>query len=440
MPSQKSKQHHQTDACKTALIFILANGLTNGGVTTWAINAIRRLSTRNDYNCAIIAHTPEAGAEEFSRSCSDRIIDCPGNASGHLPNTQAINRFANCYSSLGDAILIPNWSWGTWAAVAALLRRPEHRLHAIGIAHTDDKSYYDLMVHYEPIISKYIAVSDHIYRQLVRKIPSRQQDIIRLPCPTDLSPYRVRSTKPLNRLKIGYAGRIQDYQKRILDLPKLVADLASRRGNYCFEIAGDGTHLAELREFFAENQFPNVKVHFHGLVNPDAIASLWASVDVGILFSSHEGLSISMIESMAAGCVQVVTDVSGVTDSVSHGLTGFIHTIGDTAAMADSLQTLLEQPELLSQMSTRCIEHAHLNHNPEQYDRQLVELVQQAWQQPQRHWPRFRRLIPASVVATQRARLKKTASISIQGRIKLKCIGLMKSLGLRLGFIDSQDL
>jgi glycosyltransferase involved in cell wall biosynthesis len=412
--------------------FILANGLTNGGVTTWAVNTSRRMVAKGQ-SCAIVAHDIQPGSDKFPRSNQDWIVDCPGNASGHLPKPKEIDIFSRCYATLGDAILLPNWSWGTWTGVAAMMRHPKQQYRVIGIAHTDEKGYYDIMTHYEPIISKYIAVSDQTYKQLIQLLPGRQQDIIRLPYPVTKRTAKARSHEKRNILRIGYAGRIQQYQKRILDLQTLAADLSQCGGFYCFEIAGDGTHLQELRNFFEQQSFHNVSVNFHGLLEPDAIATLWSSVDVGILFSSHEGLSISMIESMAAGCVQVLTNVSGVGDTIKHGFNGYIHPVGDTKAMAASLHTLLAEPELLSRMSAACIDHVERNHDPDNYDRHLLELAQQAWQQPQRRWPQFRRLIPVFVVSEYQSSLKKKNPISIKGRIKLKFLKLIKRIGLGFG-------
>lgn len=132
-----------------------------------------------------------------------------------------------------------------------------------------------------------------------------------------------------------------------------------------------------------------------------------------------------MIESMAAGCVQVLTNVSGVGDTVKPGINGFVHAVGDTQAMATSLQNLLTQPDLLSQMSASCIAHVQRNHDPDDYDRKLLHLAQQAWKQPQRHWPRFRKLIPAFIVAEYQSRSKKKNDISLKGRIKLKFMQLI---------------
>jgi len=406
------------------LVFILANGLTNGGVTTWALNTCRRLGAKG-HSCTVVVHDPEPGSEVFRINGQDSIVECAGNASSHLPKPKEIAAFASCYSALGNAVILPNWSWGTWVGVAEMMRNPKQQKRIIGIAHTDEKDYYDILSHYEPIISKFIAVSDQIYSQLIQLLPKRRHDIIRLPYPVSSEKSKVKPNEHRGVLRIGYAGRIQHYQKRILDLQPLATELSKCSGHYCFEIAGDGTHLQQLRTFFDENRFDNVSVTFHGLLDSEAIKALWSSMDVGILFSSHEGLSISMIESMAAGCVQVLTNVSGVGDTVTPGINGFVHAIGDTQAMAASLQTLLCQPDLLSRMSAACIDHVQRNHDPDAYDRQFLNLAQQAWQQPQRCWPRFRKLIPAFITAKYQSRIKKKNLISLKGRIKLKAIKLI---------------
>lgn len=201
-----------TPSNQAPLCFILANGLTNGGVTTWAINTSRRM-VANGQRCTIVAHDPEAGSDVFRRNNQDWIVECAGNASGHLPKPMEIEAFARCYAGLGEAILLPNWSWGTWVGVAALMRNPKQQSRVIGIAHTDEKGYYDVLIHYEPIISKFIAVSDQTYKQLIQLMPQRQGDIIRLPYPVPRSFAKARSNQQRKTLRIGYAGRIQNYQK-----------------------------------------------------------------------------------------------------------------------------------------------------------------------------------------------------------------------------------
>jgi len=56
---------------------------------------------------------------------------------------------------------------------------------------------------------------------------------------------------------------------------------------------------------------------------PYQVQKLWQTADVCVLVSEYEGTSVSMLEAMAAGCVPVVTKVSGTADVIQPGINGF---------------------------------------------------------------------------------------------------------------------
>jgi len=66
-----------------------------------------------------------------------------------------------------------------------------------------------------------------------------------------------------------------------------------------------------------------------------------------------EGLSLSLLEGMAAGLPVVASNISGNQDLVQHGQTGFLFPPGDHAKLADALTTLLCSKELCDPMRTR---------------------------------------------------------------------------------------
>lgn len=420
--SEHQINHHN----QQTLVFSLANGLTNGGVTTWAMNTCQRMAAKGQ-QALILAHRAATGQQELTAKTNIRIVRCNINASETQLTPAEIKESSRCYESIPDPVYFPNWSWGTWSSVATILRNPAKPCRVIGIAHTDESSYYSLLIYYESIISKFIAVSNAIEQRLIQELPTRRHDIVRLSYPLAIKTGQIRGDHPRQELRIGYAGRIQDYQKRISDLKSLVSKLSTLPGNYCFEIAGDGTHLPELMAFFDTNHYDNITIRFHGLIESVNMPDFWSNIDVAILFSSHEGLSISMIESMAAGCVQMVTNVSGVSDSVVHGIRGFIHEVGDTTAMANHLQLLHDNPEQLRLMSEACINHVRRHHDPDHYDDILLSLTRQAWEQPQRYWPRFKRRIPPEVSAGFRNKNRVNHNISLKGRIKMKILRMINA-------------
>jgi L-malate glycosyltransferase len=71
-----------------------------------------------------------------------------------------------------------------------------------------------------------------------------------------------------------------------------------------------------------------------------------SEVAVSVLPSSSEGLSNTILESMAAGIPVVATAVGGTPELVDDGVTGFLVPPREPAALAGAILRLLEQPDL----------------------------------------------------------------------------------------------
>lgn len=118
-----------------SIIFALATGLTNGGVTIWALNLSKRLNEKG-YLSKLICHS-SSGQNTFAPLDRDDITYCEGpNAYG--ADVNAIHGFLPTYSSLEPGIFIPNWSWGTYATVALMSLHARSDLRVIAFAHSDE--------------------------------------------------------------------------------------------------------------------------------------------------------------------------------------------------------------------------------------------------------------------------------------------------------------
>ena len=374
-----------------SITFALARGLTNGGVTIWALDLSKRLNEKG-YLSKIICHN-SLGHNTFPPLDRDDIIYCAG-PSAWGADINAIHSFLPTYLSLEPGIFIPNWSWGTYATVALMSFHVRTDIRVIAFAHSDEDHYYELLTYYEPIISTFVAVSDTIYENLRRLLPSRLSDISKLSYPVAaISGRKIYDhSKPLI---ITYAGRIWQQQKRILDLIPLVKLLALKKGAYHFKIAGDGPCLTQLVDFFNQNKYPNVSATFLGLVAHEKMADIWAGSDVSILFSEYEGISIAMLESMGQGCVPVVTDVSGSREAIIHGETGFIVPIGDVEFMANIINTLELNRAVVEQISNACILAIRDRHGFDRYDQDFVKIIQQSIRKSSAKWAISKAIIPA---------------------------------------------
>jgi glycosyltransferase involved in cell wall biosynthesis len=110
---------------------------------------------------------------------------------------------------------------------------------------------------------------------------------------------------------------------------------------------GRGDHEARLREQAAALGITEL-VQFAGF-RAD-IERYYCALDLSVLTSLSEGLSIALLESMKHGVPVVVTGVGGNPEVVVDGLTGYLVPPRDPGAFADRVIALLRNPDLRHQM------------------------------------------------------------------------------------------
>lgn len=112
-------------------------------------------------------------------------------------------------------------------------------------------------------------------------------------------------------LRIGYAGRIDQKQKRIGDVVEIAQNLRERGLRFTLAIAGTGpdepTIIPKLRNLLAADFL------FHGWIgDPSQLARFYAGLDIFLHTAGHEGVTIAPREAMAAGVVPVASEFLGL--------------------------------------------------------------------------------------------------------------------------------
>ncbi len=97
-------------------------------------------------------------------------------------------------------------------------------------------------------------------------------------------------------------------------------------------------------------------VRFPGHV--EDIPKLLAEADIFVLPSYREGLPKSLIEAAACGLPLIATDVPGCRDVITDGLDGLLVPPRDSAALADAIWKLVEDPDLASRLGANAREKA----------------------------------------------------------------------------------
>ncbi len=120
------------------------------------------------------------------------------------------------------------------------------------------------------------------------------------------------------------------------------AILAPKFPDVAFLVVGDGDIRQELEEH-ARRVGVGRRVIFTGFRSD--VPELLSEVAVSVLPSLSEGLSNSLLESMAAGVPVVATRVGGNPEVIEDGVTGWLVPARDPASMAEAIGRLLEDRE-----------------------------------------------------------------------------------------------
>jgi len=105
----------------------------------------------------------------------------------------------------------------------------------------------------------------------------------------------------------------------------------------------DGSYIAEIEKCAADLGLFG-RVIFTGFRTD--VPEILAQINISVLPSLSEGLSNSLLESMAAGVPVIATRVGGTPEAMEDGTTGLLVPPRDSAALAEAMTLLLENPEL----------------------------------------------------------------------------------------------
>jgi glycosyltransferase involved in cell wall biosynthesis len=262
-------------------------------------------------------------------------------------------------------------------------------MRVIGICHSFEDFYFEILRYYEPVIHRFVAVSEECADALRRLLPHRYADIHVRPCAIRWPPELQREYAPPGKpLRLLYAGRVVQEQKRVFDLLRLAQELTRQGVNFELRVVGEGKDKPDLeRQWQGLHPAVRARVRMEAGVPAHEIAEQFLRADVVVLVSAYEGTSVFMLAGMSYGCVPVVTQVSGTAGTVSPGTTGFVHPVGDLEAMAASIRSLDADRELLARVGANARARSR-EFDMGAYVAWFEQLLGEAWDQdPPRVWP-----------------------------------------------------
>jgi glycosyltransferase involved in cell wall biosynthesis len=214
-----------------------------------------------------------------------------------------------------------------------------------------------------------VAVSDYV-RRLAIMLGANEGGIERIYLGVDVERFkpsddrrrlRERYGIPPNATVIGTLGRLVS-EKRVEDLI-VAANEVSGRIDAFFVVGGGGPELGRLKWLAGDLGVENIM--FTGEVHePEIFHKL---LDVFVLASVREGLSVSLQEAMASGCVPVAAKACGSPELITEGKNGYFYKPGDAVELADKILKATENPRLGKMARETVVEGFNIDRSAARY-------------------------------------------------------------------------
>jgi glycosyltransferase involved in cell wall biosynthesis len=127
----------------------------------------------------------------------------------------------------------------------------------------------------------------------------------------------------------------------------LIEALSRLQGDWRLRLVGDGPLRVGVEEAISKAGLGD---RVQCLGDRSDVASLLAAADLFVLATRWEGLPLCILEAMRAGLPVVATDVGGVREAVTDGVTGYLTRSGDVQQMRSRVRELLGSRALLQSM------------------------------------------------------------------------------------------
>src|SRR5579859_4264255 len=162
---------------------------------------------------------------------------------------------------------------------------------------------------------------------------------------------------------IFYAGwmiRLKGIFEMVDVMSQVLAEFPSAQ----LVIAGDGPDRKEF-ESSCEKAGIMSSVVMRGWLSDEEIRLQYMASDIFLLPSHAEGMPNTVLEAMSHGVPVVSTCVGSVPELIVHGESGFLADVGDAAAMAESIRTILRDPQLARRIGKAGWEAVRREHDVE---------------------------------------------------------------------------
>ena len=328
----------------------LMNAIADSSITSIAVDQIKQFGDQ-DFEWHIGGLGGADPAEPFTELGAN-VVDFSERASGPMQLASAVRAYVKqhhiglVHTHTPRTTVIASLALGTRRS--AKLVATKH-LHAVSQERATwgwlFKSVDRCAVYFPDQI---IAVSNDVGEQ-IRALPGVRSDRVQvIQNAVDIEAYdalaqregcRAEFEIPSESTLLGFAGRIAK-QKRVDLLLEAFAEVSKRHPRVRLLIAGEGEESGQQQAYASELGVDD-RVIWAG--HRRDMPRLLAAMDIYVQSSVNEGLSLSLLQAMAARTPVVATDVGGTREVVSQE-TGLLIASGSSEPISRAILDVLEDP------------------------------------------------------------------------------------------------
>ena len=254
--------------------------------------------------------------------------------------------------SRAPALVLTSYDFLANGVISALT----DRIGLVMWVQADDGDYYEQAYRLGRYCDAIVGVSESIRNKIVRLNPGLAQHTHAI-ANSSVQERDIIGRRPprSGTLRMVYAGRLVQYQKRVLDYLELARSLDRVGVPYEIALIGAFSRHGNDEEAFrsaAAEHLADGRLRLTGRLTREQIFAELDESDLFVLLSEFEGLPLSLVEAMARGCVPVAAAMdSGIPEVIANDENGLIITGRDYDHWAARIVELAKDRRRLARMS-----------------------------------------------------------------------------------------
>ncbi len=176
----------------------------------------------------------------------------------------------------------------------------------------------------------------------------------------------VKPIKKLNtnnsKFKLGHVGRFVPLKSQHI-LIEAVSKLPEEIQNkISLSLYGTG-ELLKYNQELAKKLIPHVEVYFFGFESDRN--RIYTEIDLLVVTSETEGLSLAILESFAAKTPVIASDVGGNPELIKNNYNGFLYPYANSNKLAKRIATVFREPSMYQAFAQNCLNEYHQKYSLE---------------------------------------------------------------------------